>query len=35
VQGGLRLWTALVIIGLPLVIAVQTLAIIMLLHSSH
>jgi hypothetical protein len=33
VRGGLRLWTALVIIGLPSVVAVQTWIIILLLHS--
>jgi hypothetical protein len=33
VRGGLRLWTVLVIFGLPLVVAVQTCIIIMWLHS--
>jgi hypothetical protein len=33
VRGGLRLWTALVLIGLPLVVAAQTWAAVMLLHS--
>jgi hypothetical protein len=33
VQGGLRLWTALAIVGLPSVVAAQTWFIIMLLHS--
>jgi hypothetical protein len=33
VRGGLRLWTALVIVGLPLVVTVQTWVIVMLLHS--
>jgi len=33
VRGGLRLWTALVIIGLPFAVAVQTWVIILLLHS--
>lgn len=33
VRGGLRLWTALVVLGLPLVVAVQTWIIILLLHS--
>jgi hypothetical protein len=33
VRGGLQLWTALVVVGLPFVVAVQTWLIIMLLHS--
>jgi hypothetical protein len=32
VRGGLRLWTALAIIGLPFVVAVQTWLILLLLH---
>ena len=32
-RGGLQLWTALVIVGLPLVVTVQTWVIIMLLHT--
>lgn len=33
VRGGLRVWTILVIVGLPLVVAVQTWVAIMLLHA--
>lgn len=33
VRGGLQLWTALVVIGLPFIVAVQTWLILMLLHS--
>jgi hypothetical protein len=33
VRGGLRLWTALVILGLPLVVAMQTWFLILLLRS--
>ena len=33
VRGGLQIWTALVVVGLPFVVAVQTWVIIMLLHS--
>jgi hypothetical protein len=33
VRGGLRLWTTLVIIGLPIVVAVQTWVIILLIHA--
>jgi hypothetical protein len=33
VRGGLQLWTALVVVGLPLAVAVQTWVLIMLLHS--
>lgn len=32
VRGGLKVWTILVIVGLPLVVAVQTYIIVMLLH---
>ncbi len=35
VRGGLRFWTALVIIGLPLVVAVQTGFIILMLTRKH
>src|SRR5262249_38053118 len=33
VRGGLRFWTALVLIGLPLVVATQTWIVLMLVHS--
>jgi hypothetical protein len=33
VRGGLQLWTALTVVGLPFVVAVQTWVIILLLHS--
>ncbi len=33
VRGGLRLWTVLVVVGLPLVVAVQTSVLLLLLHS--
>jgi hypothetical protein len=33
VRGGLQLWTALVVVGLPFIVAAQTWAIILLLHS--
>lgn len=33
VRGGLRLWTVLVIIGLPAVVAAQTYLVILILHS--
>ncbi len=33
VRGGLKVWTILVIVGLPLVVAVQTYIIVMLLHA--
>jgi hypothetical protein len=33
VRGGLRLWTILVIVGLPVVVAVQTWVLLMLLHA--
>jgi hypothetical protein len=33
VRGGLRLWTALIVVGLPFVVAAQTWAIIILLRS--
>jgi hypothetical protein len=33
VRGGLQLWTALAVVGLPFVVAVQTWVIIMMLHS--
>jgi hypothetical protein len=31
--GGLRLWTVLVIVGLPLVVAIQTWGLLLLLHA--
>lgn len=32
VRGGLRLWTALVVIGLPVLVAMQTYVVILMLH---